>query len=59
MQKAKNQQHRTRVRTPRQRDSLLVLLHGYPLDHHTWDFVAPMLEGDVRSHHADLRGFEG
>ncbi|MCC6299044.1 MAG: alpha/beta hydrolase [Anaerolineales bacterium] len=35
----------------------LVLLHGYPLDHHTWDFVAPALEGTFDLILPDLRGF--
>lgn len=35
----------------------LVLLHGYPLDHHTWDFVAPLLEGTFDLILPDLRGF--
>lgn len=35
----------------------LVLLHGFPLDHHTWDFVAPMLEGTFDLILPDLRGF--
>lgn len=35
----------------------LLLLHGYPLDHHTWDFVAPMLEGTFDLILPDLRGF--
>lgn len=35
----------------------LVLLHGYPLDHHTWDFVAPFLEGTFDLILPDLRGF--
>ncbi|HQU36683.1 MAG TPA: alpha/beta hydrolase [Anaerolineales bacterium] len=35
----------------------LVLLHGFPLDHHTWDFVAPQLEGTFDLIMPDLRGF--
>lgn len=35
----------------------LVLLHGFPLDHHTWDFVAPMLENTFDLILPDLRGF--
>jgi pimeloyl-ACP methyl ester carboxylesterase len=35
----------------------LVLLHGYPLDHHTWDSVAPMLENTFDLIVPDLRGF--
>ena len=37
----------------------LVLLHGFPLDHHTWDFVAPQLEGTLDLIMPDLRGFGG
>ncbi len=35
----------------------LVLLHGYPLDHHVWDFVAPFLENGFDLIMPDLRGF--
>ena len=35
----------------------LVLLHGFPLDHHTWDLVAPLLEGTFDLILPDLRGF--
>jgi 3-oxoadipate enol-lactonase len=35
----------------------LVLLHGYPLDHHLWDDVAPLLEGQFDLILPDLRGF--
>jgi len=35
----------------------LVLLHGYPLDHHLWDEVAPLLEGTFDLILPDLRGF--
>jgi pimeloyl-ACP methyl ester carboxylesterase len=35
----------------------LVLLHGYPLDHHLWDAVAPLLEGSFDLILPDLRGF--
>ncbi len=35
----------------------LVLIHGYPLDHTTWDEVAPLLEGDFDLIIPDLRGF--
>ena len=35
----------------------LVLLHGFPLDRHTWDFVTPMLEGTFDLITPDLRGF--
>jgi pimeloyl-ACP methyl ester carboxylesterase len=35
----------------------LVLLHGYPLDHHSWDKVAPLLEDTFDLILPDLRGF--
>jgi pimeloyl-ACP methyl ester carboxylesterase len=35
----------------------LVLLHGYPLDHHSWDEVAPLLEDTFDLILPDLRGF--
>jgi 3-oxoadipate enol-lactonase len=35
----------------------LVLIHGYPLDHSTWDEVAPLLENDFDLIMPDLRGF--
>ena len=35
----------------------LVLLHGYPLDHHAWDLVTPLLENDFDLIMPDLRGF--
>jgi pimeloyl-ACP methyl ester carboxylesterase len=35
----------------------LVLLHGYPLDHHLWDKVAPLLEDTFDLILPDLRGF--
>jgi 3-oxoadipate enol-lactonase len=35
----------------------LVLLHGYPLDHHLWDEVAPLLEATFDLIIPDLRGF--
>jgi pimeloyl-ACP methyl ester carboxylesterase len=37
----------------------LVLLHGYPLDHHLWDDVAPLLEDTFDLILPDLRGFGG
>src|SRR5215212_2690686 len=37
----------------------LVLLHGYPLDHHLWDDVAPLLEDAFDLIIPDLRGFGG
>jgi 3-oxoadipate enol-lactonase len=35
----------------------LVLLHGFPLDHHSWDLVAHLLEGTFDLILPDLRGF--
>jgi len=35
----------------------LLLLHGYPLDHHLWDDVAPLLEDTFELILPDLRGF--
>ncbi|MEP7137283.1 MAG: alpha/beta hydrolase [Chloroflexota bacterium] len=35
----------------------LVLLHGYPLDHHLWDEVVPLLKGTFDLVLPDLRGF--
>lgn len=35
----------------------LVLLHGYPLDHHLWDMVAPLLVNTFDLILPDLRGF--
>jgi pimeloyl-ACP methyl ester carboxylesterase len=35
----------------------LVLLHGYPLDHHLWDELAPLLEDTFDLILPDLRGF--
>lgn len=35
----------------------LVLLHGYPLDHHLWDEVIPLLEDTFDLILPDLRGF--
>jgi pimeloyl-ACP methyl ester carboxylesterase len=37
----------------------LVLVHGYPLDHHLWDEVAPLLEDTFDLILPDLRGFGG
>ena len=37
----------------------LVLLHGFPLDHHLWDDVAPLLEDTFDLIIPDLRGFGG
>ena len=37
----------------------LVLLHGYPLDHHLWDEVVPLLEDTFDLVLPDLRGFGG
>jgi 3-oxoadipate enol-lactonase len=35
----------------------LVLLHGYPLDHHLWDEVVPLLKDSFDLIIPDLRGF--
>jgi pimeloyl-ACP methyl ester carboxylesterase len=35
----------------------LVLLHGYPLDHHLWDEIVPLLEDRFDLILPDLRGF--
>jgi len=35
----------------------LVLLHGYPIDHHVWDGIIPLLEGTFDLIIPDLRGF--
>jgi pimeloyl-ACP methyl ester carboxylesterase len=35
----------------------LVLLHGYPLDHHLWDDLVPLLEDQFDIILPDLRGF--
>ena len=37
----------------------MVLLHGYPLDHHLWDYVAPLLTDTFELIIPDLRGFGG
>jgi len=37
----------------------LVLIHGYPLDHHLWDEVVPLLEDTFDLILPDLRGFGG
>ncbi len=39
------------------RDTPLVLLHGFPLDHHLWDEVVPLLEDTFDVILPDLRGF--
>ena len=41
----------------RGRGSPLVLLHGFPLDHHLWDEVTPLLEDTFDVILPDLRGF--
>lgn len=41
----------------RGRGPSLTLLHGYPLDHHIWNGVAPMLEDRFDLILPDLRGF--
>jgi len=38
---------------------LLVLIHGYPMDHTTWEEVASLLENDFNIILPDLRGFGG
>jgi pimeloyl-ACP methyl ester carboxylesterase len=43
----------------RGRGTPLVLLHGYPLDHHLWDEIAPLLEDTFDLFLPDLRGFGG
>jgi 3-oxoadipate enol-lactonase len=35
----------------------MVLLHGYPLDHHLWDDIAPLLSDTFELILPDLRGF--
>ncbi|HJS19874.1 MAG TPA: alpha/beta fold hydrolase [Anaerolineales bacterium] len=37
----------------------MVLLHGYPLDHHLWEDVVPLLEDQFDLILPDLRGFGG
>jgi pimeloyl-ACP methyl ester carboxylesterase len=37
----------------------LVLVHGFPLDHHLWDEVTPLLEDTFDLILPDLRGFGG
>jgi pimeloyl-ACP methyl ester carboxylesterase len=37
----------------------MVLLHGFPLDHHLWDEVVPLLEDQFDLILPDLRGFGG
>lgn len=41
----------------RGRGTPLVLLHGFPLDHHLWDEVVPLLEDTFDVIVPDLRGF--
>jgi 3-oxoadipate enol-lactonase len=43
--------------TRRGKGTPLVLLHGYPLDRHLWDDVAPFLEDTFELILPDLRGF--
>jgi 3-oxoadipate enol-lactonase len=43
--------------TRRGRGTPLVLLHGYPLDNHLWDDIAPLLEDTFDLIQPDLRGF--
>ena len=37
----------------------LVLLHGFPLDHHLWDEIVPLLQDSFDLILPDLRGFGG
>jgi 3-oxoadipate enol-lactonase len=37
----------------------LVLLHGFPVDHHLWDDIVPLLEDSFDLIIPDLRGFGG
>lgn len=41
----------------RGRGTALVLVHGFPLDHHLWDEVVPLLENSFDIIRPDLRGF--
>lgn len=43
--------------TRRGKGTPLVLLHGFPLDHHLWDDVVPLLEDTFDLIIPDLRGF--
>jgi 3-oxoadipate enol-lactonase len=43
----------------RGRGTPMVLLHGYPLDHHLWDDLVPLLEDSFDLVLPDLRGFGG
>lgn len=43
----------------RGRGTPLVLIHGFPLDHHLWDEVVPLLEDAFDLILPDLRGFGG
>lgn len=43
----------------RGRGTPMLLLHGYPLDHHLWDEVVPLLEDQFDLILPDLRGFGG
>ncbi|RPJ23473.1 MAG: alpha/beta hydrolase [Chloroflexi bacterium] len=43
----------------RGRGTPLVLLHGFPLDHHLWNEVVPLLENTFEVILPDLRGFGG
>jgi 3-oxoadipate enol-lactonase len=45
--------------TRRGKGTPLVLLHGYPLDHHVWDDIVPILEDTFDVILPDLRGFGG
>lgn len=43
----------------RGKGTAMVLLHGFPLDHHLWDEVVPLLEDRFDLIIPDLRGFGG
>ena len=43
--------------TRRGKGTPLVLVHGFPLDHHLWDEVVPLLEDTFDMILPDLRGF--
>ena len=43
--------------TRRGKGTPLVLLHGFPLDHHLWDDIVPLLEDKFDLILPDLRGF--
>jgi pimeloyl-ACP methyl ester carboxylesterase len=45
--------------TRRGKGTPLMLVHGFPLDHHLWDELVPLLEGTFDLILPDLRGFGG